>query len=59
MSWVINLNNFSRPHPLPLPMQSSEGVGGQRHVALIVQCSPFLQRDAFASHLRPLLLHGG
>ena len=41
MNWVINLNNFSRPHPLPLPMQSSEGVGGQRHVALIVQCPPF------------------
>ena len=41
MSWVINLNNFSRPHPPPLPMQSSEGVGGQRHVALIVQCPPF------------------
>ena len=38
---ILQLNNFSRPHPLPLPMQSSEGVGGQRHVALIVQCPPF------------------
>ena len=41
MSWVVNLNHFSRPHPLPLPMQPSEGVGGQRHVALIVQYPSF------------------